>query len=180
LKLHVTCLLLSFATGIFAADSSASDVALKAAFVYNFSKYTEWPPDTSGGSLVLCLHNVTPAQEQAFAPLNGRMANSKAVQLRVVDSNGETGGCHVIFFGKGTQRAVIDKTHARAAPLLSVGDSEEFIEAGGIIALVERDNRLQFDINLAAARRANLKISAQLLKLAYKIRDDDKISGAVK
>lgn len=164
----------AFVINAFAAGAALSNSDLKAAFVYNFSKYTEWPPETGGNSLVLCLHNLTPEQEQAFSPINGRQANSKAVLLRLIDSTGDTGGCHVLFFGKGTQRAVIDKMLARPTALLSVGDSEEFIDAGGVIALIERDNRLQFDINLAAARRANLKISAQLLKLARKVRDNDK------
>lgn len=164
----------AFIINAFAAGAALSNSDLKAAFVYNFSKYTEWPPETGGSSLALCLHNLTPEQEQAFAPINGRQANSKAVLLRLIDSTGDTGGCHILFFGKGTQRAVIEKMLARSTALLSVGDSEEFIEAGGVIALIERDNRLQFDINLAAARRANLKISAQLLKLARKVRDIDK------
>lgn len=161
----------------FAAGTALTDAELKAAFVYNFFKYTEWPPETGGSSLVLCLHNITPAQEQAFAPINGRQANSKAVQLRLIDATGDTGGCHVLFLGKGTPRIMVEKLLARPATLLSVGDSEEFIEAGGIIALIERDNRLQFDINLAAARRANLKISAQILKLAHRVRDNEKNMG---
>lgn len=169
--------LLTFVTNVLAADTIETDAALKAAFVYNFSKFTEWPQETGGSSLVLCLHNITPALEQAFEPINGRMSNSKSIQLRTIEATSETRGCHMIFIGKGTQRTVIDKILARSVNLLSIGDAENFIEAGGIIALVEGTNRLKFDVNLAAAQRANLKISAQLLKLAHKVHDSDNLKG---
>lgn len=76
--------------------------------------------------------------------------------------------CHIVFIGRieqGQFKTVLAKL-ARL-PVLTVSDIGDFARTGGMIGLVEADQRIRFDINLTTARRANLKLSSQLLKLAF-------------
>ncbi len=150
-----------------AADTPAED-NVKAGFILNFAKYTEWPAAAlAGGDLRICgLGN--PPLSGKLAQLQGRQVQGHEIQIRSLTRVEEGRDCHVLFVPASARGEALPRALAQA-PVLTVGDSEGFAQAGGIIGLKLRAGRIRFDINLAAARKAGLTLSSQLLKLADEV-----------
>ena len=140
---------------------------LKAAYVYNFLKFTTWPEENGREtSLQLCLGNADTTLQHAFASLNGQQVNGRTIVVRDSPIKADAKGCHVYYLRQGGAPVALRPLVALHPELLTIGDNEAFVEQGGIIGLREVDGRLQFDINLALIRRGRYQISAQLLQLA--------------
>lgn len=149
------------------AQTDAHEARIKAAFVFNFLKFAEWPDKMQSTSLTLCLINADNVLEDAFAPIRGRVVSERSVQVRTLTDVSDAKGCNVVYINDGVAKAVLNQLLGRQKTgLLTVGDAIDFVDAGGIIGLVEQNGRLQFEINLEAARRSNVQLSSQLLKLA--------------
>ncbi len=141
---------------------------IKAALVFNFLKFTEWPADAATGPLVLCVAGPDRKTEAAFAQVQGRMIENRTIQVRAV-RGGDVGACHLLYI-HDNGRDQVTQLAAGHPNLLTVGDQEDFTEAGGGIGLVEHQGRLQFKVNLDVLRRGNYKVSSQLLRLAVNVR----------
>lgn len=146
----------------------------KAAFVLNFSKYTEWPEQAFEGPsspLELCLFDRESDVGMAMSRIEGKTAHNRPFRVRLIGDGAPT-GCHVVFVEddrSGTREHRIRALSKQ--PVLTIGDAEGFAERGGVIALVNRDLRLGFEVNLEAAQRADLRLSSQLLVLARIVKD---------
>lgn len=142
------------------------EATVKAAFIYNFTKFVEWP--TKAGPLQLCLVGETDPLLAALTKLEGKQSQDRNIRVR---SHGTLDGCSVIILGVSeTGRVATILNNAQKYPVLTVSEIEHFTETGGMIGLVVNDSRVQFEINVQAAQRANLKLSAQLLKLSQKVK----------
>ena len=157
-----------------AADGS-NDAQVKAAFVYNVAKFTEWPATAFASPqapIRLCLSGVDETQAKAFAAIDGKPVQGREVKIKRSPSSADIGGCNILYVGdEEPRRAQTALQAARSASVLTVSDSEGFIDSGGVIALVYADNRIQFEVNLAAAQRAGLKIASQVLKIARFVKE---------
>ncbi|PHV07284.1 hypothetical protein CSQ96_12170 [Janthinobacterium sp. BJB412] len=156
-------LLAVWAPGL-AAQGVAATAEVKAALVYNFLKFTEWPGDAAG-PLVLCVVNPDRRTEAAFAAVHGRTIEQRAIQVRTLAAADSAARCHLLYIHDGGGRE-LQQLGAGQPALLTVGDRDNFVDAGGAIGLVELDGRMQFKVNLEVMRRGSYKVSAQLLKLA--------------
>ena len=137
---------------------------LKAAYVYNFLKFTTWPEENGQETpLQLCLGNADTTLQHAFASLNGQQVNGRTIVVRDSPIKADAKGCHVYYLRQGGAPVALRPLVALHPELLTIGDDEAFVEQGGIIGLREVDGRLQFDINLALIRRGRYQISAALL-----------------
>lgn len=145
------------------------EYSVKAAYLYNFAKYVEWPPgvfDRPDAPVMICIAGENPFGA-ALSVLAGKAVGSHPVDVRAVSSNTGLEKCHVVFISRAEQsRARVLLASLARLPILTVSDIDDFARAGGMIGLVEAEQRIRFDINLATARQANLKLSSQLLKLA--------------
>ncbi|MBK6975216.1 MAG: YfiR family protein [Sterolibacteriaceae bacterium] len=146
-----------------------SEAQIKAGFIYNFARYIEWPAEAFFGkdaNFVMCLVG----RDTLGTPLDsfdGRTIHGHPVVVRRMGGASEDfRGCHVLFVSESEQRRAASIVRASQAALLTVSDIDGFIDMGGGIGLVNADERIQFEINLGALRRASLKASSQLLKLA--------------
>jgi hypothetical protein len=149
------------------ADSSLRLEQLKAAYVFNFLKFTIWPAEgTQNLPLSVCLGNSNASLQRAFASLQGQQVNGRKIYIRALPLNAEVAGCHVYYLRQGGAPVALRTLVQRDPGLLTIGDGENFIADGGIIGLQEVDGRLQFDINLKLIRKGDYQISSQLLKLA--------------
>lgn len=149
------------------AESDFSEAKIKAAFVLNFFKYTEWPPEAAPKQIVLCLANANADVTSAFSALEGRIANGRTVSVRPLPASLDASACHAVYIHDGAAKKILDKLgQNKNASLLTVGDGLDFLDAGGIIGLVELDGRMQFDINPDLSIRGNIRFSSQMLKLA--------------
>ena len=147
------------------------EAAVKAAFVYNFTKFVEWPPE-AGGQLQLCLVGETDPLLAALMNLEGKQSQGRSIRVRSVDHNVDfLDGCRVIIVGSSEAGRVAPILNsAQKYPALTVSEIDHFADAGGMIGLVVNNAKVQFEINAQEAQRANLKLSAQLLKLAQGVK----------
>lgn len=153
---------------------SASAPALKAAFLYNFAKFTEWPADAlrPGEPMVLCVIDepkVARALEEATA---GRNANGHTVVVKRMEADGPVRSCHLLYADRldGRSGAALIEQLA-GAPVLSVSDFPGFAPLGGVAHLFVEDGRMRFAVNVDAISRSNLRLSSRLLSLAVIVKD---------
>lgn len=171
--LFCACLwLLANAASPAIAQGSAKDEPLvKAAFIYNFAKFTRWPESAlgaPGAPLSLCIAG-TDELADVLWQLSARMIRGHPVVLQTVKGVQVPGSCHMLYVASSEQKAHLDIIHAvRNQPILTVSELPGFSNAGGIIELYRKNERLQFFINADAARTAGLEISPSLLKLGVK------------
>lgn len=155
------------ASGVWSGEFD--EYAVKAAYLYNFAKFVEWPPEAfaqADAPLLICIAGSNPFGG-ALDTLAGKLVDSHPVTVRYLPAASGLEQCHIVFIGRaeqGRSKALLAKL--AQLPVLTVGDNSDFIEAGGMIGLIEAEQRIRFNINLTAARQANLKLSSQLLKLA--------------
>ena len=151
------------------AQASVSELDVKAALVFNFARYVEWPERAFASReapLVLCVMG-RDRFGSAFTALEGRKLQGRALKVRSSVTPEDSKGCHVAFIGDATERQVQLALRAMAGqPVLTVGDTDGFIDSGGAIGIVPGEQRLQFEISRTALDHAQLKASSQLLKLA--------------
>lgn len=154
------------------AAQSVSEPALKAAFLVNFAKFTEWPAESLGPTspLVFCVTD-TPMADALFPLVANRKIGQHALRLTRLRADDNAGGCSLLYTGAldatRSQRMVAT---VRDASVLSVGDVEEFIDLGGIVRFYMDQGALRFAISVDAATRARLHLNAQLLSLATIVR----------
>jgi hypothetical protein len=152
------------------ANSTAEEYSVKAAFLYHFAQFVEWPAETfkdAGAPLVYCTLGEDPFHGALDASLSGKTVGTHPIQVRHFKQTSELQGCHVMFIGEKEKRLFSTVFELfRGSPVLIVGESERFVQDGGIIGFCLEENKIRFDINLEAAEKAKLKISSRLLVLA--------------
>jgi hypothetical protein len=152
------------------SQPQVSEHELKAALLFRVAKFIEWPTAAFGAAdapFVMCVVG-DDARARAFQSLQGRLLNGRHVAIRRVTGDMlDLGQCHAAFFPLDTD-ADVDYAlgRMRGAPVLTVGENDAFVTRGGTLALVTREQRVQFTINLAASKRSQLAVSSQLLQLA--------------
>lgn len=144
--------------------------AIKVGFVYNFAKFTVWPNVTfpsAESPVVFCIREGA-LDKTALAALSGKRVGSRAIEVQVFDGVPPPGPCHLIYLSASTPASEIDWAinFGSTAPTLIISDLPGFAEMGGHIALVLRDGRLQFKINVETAAQGHLELSSRLLQLA--------------
>jgi len=150
----------------------ASDVAVKAAFIYNFAKFAEWPALLPGAPIVVCIVGDVRIAAALVETVRGQNISGHALEVwRPQDTTGWR-VCHVLFIAEAeTRRAADGLGGIKTLPVLTVSDSKGFAQAGGIIETYVEGGRMRFAINVDAAERSGLHLSSRLLGLAKVIRD---------
>lgn len=168
--------LLVVAPGIAArqAPSAAPDVAVVAAFLYNFARFTEWPHLPGGAAIVACVVGNDEIAEALTGIVRGKNIGGHALTV-VRSTDGATwGDCQMLFIAGGqTSRAAGGLAGIRRQPVLTASDAKGFSRSGGIVEFYVDAGRMRFVINLDAVERSGLRLSSRLLGLATVIRDRD-------
>jgi hypothetical protein len=156
-----------------AGEAPVTDDAVMAAFIYNFGKFAEWPDSSAGersGRFEICVTGVRDDLRKALGALQGKSVQGREVTVRPLAKREESAGCAVLVVAE-RERTLGDWLKAvQGRPILTVGDGDGFLDAGGMISLNLVDDKVRFDINLDPVREANLKLSSHLLKLARSVR----------
>jgi hypothetical protein len=147
------------------------EYAIKAGFIYNFCKFVDWPPQAmTGSTLVVGVLGRNPFGA-ALNTLNGKSVKGKTVTVRQFTEVPEQGECHVLFISAsehGRMRQILDAL--RNTSILTIGETSGFARSGGIINFFEQDGKVRFEINPAAAERARMSLSSDLLRVAKVVR----------
>jgi len=147
------------------AASGQREYLIKAAFLYDLIKSTQWPGAPSG-AVRLCTLGSDPFGA-AWRSIEGRPVGARKLRIESRLRGQPLNDCNVLFIGDSEQGRVAQiLSGLDSAPILTVSELAGFAKVGGIIRLLDFDNRLHFNVNLAAARRIGLTISADALKLA--------------
>jgi hypothetical protein len=167
------CLILGGAAEVFAEQRSPGEYQVKALFLYNFINFVEWPADSSFSSsptVNVCIVGDDPFDD-ALDAIRDERVKGKRVVIRRYRSYEERRGCHLLFIpaSEGIQTENIVRS-VRDSAVLTVGDTEESARQGAVIGFFIEQKKVRFAVNLEAARRAGLKISAKLLKLSKIVR----------
>ena len=148
------------------APLSAQEVVLeyrvKAAFLYNFARFVEWPADKASGPLTLCLASHNPFGAALDDTLSGERIGGREVVARVI--TGPTSASHLLFVTQYV--SAVPYLRDRQASTLTVGESDGFIAMGGMVNFVREGGNVRFEIDATNAERAGLRISSRLLRLA--------------
>lgn len=157
-------------------SATPNEYQVKAAFLYNFAKFVEWPPGTFAGPnapLVVEVLGEDPFGQSLDEAIGGRSVNGHPLLIHRSRRLEDLRGCQLLFVSSAEQKRMpLILARLEGWPVLTVGEWETFAESGGIIQFLLEDNRVRFAINLDAATRARLKISSKLLTLAKIMREE--------
>lgn len=153
-----------------AQSEDDAEYRLKLAFLYNFAQFVNWPPEAfhdSAAALTICVAGQDPFQGEIEQSLRGRMAGGHPIQLKRLKPNDDPRSCHIIFVRAGEKKLPGRILAAvKGSSALTVGETKGFADMGGVVNFTLEQNKLRFEINLAAAMQTQLKISSKLLALA--------------
>ena len=141
---------------------------LKAAFLYNFAAFTEWPAEV-GGTLNLCIFGADPFGAE-IDPLNGKKVGERSLAVHRKTALDSLKGCQIVFVpgaALGQLPRVLDTLHGQ--PVLTVAESPGAVQQGAMLSMSVAQGRIKFDANLKAARGAKLDLSSKLLRLATEV-----------
>lgn len=152
---------------------SVTPPALKAAFLFNFAKFVEWPAgESQNGPLCLCVLEDLAVEDSLEQLINGAPFSGRSVTLLKGARTRSLRGCHVLYVGETDQMPIAATLEElKNTPVLTVGDGEPFARGGGMIGLFIENGRMRFAINPDAAQRAGLKLSSRLLNLARIVKE---------
>ena len=164
---------LGVVAGMARAEGLAAEYEVKAAFLFNFTKFVEWPPAAFADErspLKICVLGENPFGKTLHA-LIGDEVGGRRLSLTHLENLNNLETCHVLFVSRSERERLGQiVTAVRNAPVLTVGDTPGFIDQGGMINFVLEGSKVRFDINQEAAERAGLKISSRLLALAKHVK----------
>jgi len=142
---------------------------VKAAFVFNFIQFVQWPAALSETSAPfhVCVYGDNPFGQMLERTVQGEQVNGRSIEIELVAVGAPLTPCHVLFVPRSqSSRAPAALRAASGAPVLTIGESPEFLKAGGMINLFVEQGRVRFDVNLAAAGAQGLGLSSRLLRVA--------------
>jgi hypothetical protein len=152
-------------------EIGVTEYQVKAAFLYNFAKFVDWPAEAFGAesaAFTLCVLG-----DEAFASahesLAGKTVKGRPMAVRRVASATDAGECHMLFVGAADGDEVAPVLAAIGRHTLTVGETRDFTRHGGVINLTRIDNEIRFEIDRVAGERAGFRFSSQLLKLAIPV-----------
>jgi hypothetical protein len=148
---------------------------IKAAFLYNFAKFVDWPPESfrnDADAIKLYVLGNDPFGE-ALDTIRDKTVKGRRLVVKRVQRVEEIEGAHLLFISpseKGRVKQVLQSL--RNTPVLTISEMERFGQMGGIINFITVEDKVQFEINPESAQQHKLKISSQLLKLARIVRSE--------
>jgi hypothetical protein len=163
----------SFAQG---QPANVMEYQIKAAFLYKFCLYVEWPPTAFSAADSPLVFGIA-APDDFIAELNtvlkNHTINDHPLQVRRIDGGSDVSGVQLLFVAR-SQQALLPQLRAQAQglPLLLITESERGLNDGGVINFALQDNRVRFEVALDTANRQGLHLSAQLLKVARNVRGE--------
>jgi len=155
------------------ADAQADEYRVKAAFLYKFGSYIEWPSGSfarADSPVAIGVMGADALADELVQIVAGRNVNGRPVRVRKLRPGDPIAGLHVLFVGRADSGRLAEiLAAAKGRALLTVTESEEALELGSMINFVVVEDKVRFDIAPPPSESSNLKISARLLGVARKV-----------
>lgn len=163
-------LCLAAATPAWGQGGASVEYQVKAAFLLNFAKFVEWPPDAfpdDKAPIILCVFRHDPFGSALDEILHGKTINNREVQARRISDLADVKTCQIVFVGSLDDKVLPDILNSlKGGSGLVIGESDGFAERGGGMQFFLENNRLRFAVNVDAVQKARLTVSSKLLALA--------------
>lgn len=183
----------SMATLAAAGDAANREYRIKAAFLYNFIKFVDWPKEKMADSNEPIVIGIIGSRDfvKAFEPVKHKKIKNRRISIKYFEGyeklkKSPTGNnsqwnqrmrtlknCHVLLLCSSDEipidnlRQIIGELNA--SPVLTVGETRDFLESGGVVNFLMEDKKIRFEINAAAAENSKLRVSSKLLRLAKRV-----------
>jgi hypothetical protein len=146
--------------------------ALKAAFLYNFVKFAEWPGLAAAAPIAACVVGDEGIADALAETVRGRNIDGHGLEVSRPESGAAWRLCHLLFIADAqSAQFARGKASIGGVPVLTVSDGKDFSRSGGMIELYLEGGQIRFAINVDAAERSGLRLSSRLLGLARIVRD---------
>jgi len=184
-SLRLLCCLLLFSHSFLSwsalsAEPGVDEYQVKAAFLFNFAKFVEWPSDAFSDAqapLVITVYGNDPFNG-SLETVKGKLVNNRKLVIRRVKGIQDIGRSNVVFVSSSAKKDLPRVlTALQGQSVLTVGEDGALAQNGGIINFVNEDNKIRFEVNVAAAEQAGLRISSRLLSLAKIVKSPAVVEG---
>jgi hypothetical protein len=156
-----------------AAQGTPEEYQVKAAFLLHFAQLVEWPAGALNGSdqsVNLCIFDDEPRRKELQNTIDGKLVGTRVLHVLLLNSSQAAQGCNMLFLSRGEDRRQTAILRGlRGQPVLTVGESDNFLSDGGMIHFHLAGDKIRFDINETSADASHLKISSRLLLLATSV-----------
>lgn len=159
-------------------EPSFSESHVKATFLFNLAKYVEWPADafeTPTAPIIIGVLRADAFKAELERVVAAKHIEGRPLSIRHVRTHPDMARCHMIFISASDQNDLGHiLNHVTLLPVVTVGEDAQFMQHGGVINFVTKDDKIRLEINLDATRRAGLEISSKLLSVANVVRGRSK------
>jgi len=173
ISIFVAMVLFGRSQAVSAQAKGSSEYEVKAAFLLHFAQFVEWPQSAFkdvNSPLVYCTVGDDPFQGALEARFKGKTIGTHPLLVKHFKGINEVQACHVVFLGKSTGRSIAEELASlNGSPVLTVGETNQFVDDDGMIGFCLEGSKVRFEINLESAEKAHLKISAKLLAVAKRV-----------
>jgi hypothetical protein len=157
-----------------AQSTPRSEYEIKAAYLFSFGRFVEWPPrpGRDQSSFTICVLGADPFGRALDTTLAGGTIRGRRVEARRVTASDAAATCHIVFISASEEQRVAAIVQSlNESGVLTVSDMPQFVARGGMIQFVTAASRVRFEINLLTAREAGLTMSSELLRVASAVRN---------
>jgi hypothetical protein len=155
------------------AQQLTSEYQVKAAYLFNFLKFVEWPADPSTdlhGRWVIGVVGDNPFGEELTQIISGKVVQGRLLEVKSFQPTDDLRNCHILFVSTSEKKRLpVILSALKGSSILTVADMDHFTDSGGMVQFVAEDGRVRFVINVGAASGAGLKVSSKLLSLAQSV-----------
>ena len=155
-----------------AIEKDFPEAKIKAAYLFNFLRFVEWPPDHVTDAHI-CVVGHKKEYGEAFRSLRNQSLNNQAIIIREmndVDNPRVLQNCQIIFVtSTASHRQKMLFNTLKDADALTVGESSDFANHGGMINFIDKDSKISFEVNLDAVNRSGLRITSKILRIADRV-----------
>jgi len=167
-------MLLAYALVPSVSFAQVNEYQLKAAFLYNFAKFIEWPAQSfqeAGDPITICVLGQNPFGDILRQTVTGKPVGGRSFEIRLLPGASTFNGCHILFAAASQSKRFREiEPSIKTSPILTVGETPDFLNNGGMIGFKVEHGNVRLEINLGAADFAQIKISSKLLSLAEVVR----------
>jgi hypothetical protein len=151
-------------------EISLTEYQVKSLFLVNFAKYVEWPSAAFAATntpIVIGVIGEGKFGDELAKTVEGKSVGGRPLLIRQIPTPEDLDKCHILFIGSSEKTGLVEiLSRIKTKPVLTVGETDHFMEQGGVINFVKKEGKIRLEINLDAARQAKLQISPKLSNVA--------------
>ena len=159
-----------------AGQAQVAESQVKAAFLYNFAKFVEWPANafkTAKDPITICVLGKNPVENALDEVVAGKAVEGRTFLVRQIAEINPSCNCQILFVSSSERKRFRSSAPCiKGLGILTVGEAQDFAAEGGVINFKLEEGRIRLEINLDAAEQAQLRISSKLLSLAQIVKSE--------